>query len=181
MQASNPTATTASKAVPSVRRRLVSMVYELLLAFAALFLPFLVFEFAVGASHATAVEHGRQALAFLVLGAYFTHQWSRNGQTLAMQTWRLRVTMPDGAPVALKRAALRYLLAWMWVLPALVASAIFGLEHWHALGAIAIGIAAWSLTAFLDRDRQFLHDRLAGTRLVQLPKPMKKSATTPAT
>lgn len=166
----------AAVSVPSVRRRLISMVYELLLAFAALFLPFLVFEMAVGASHAAAAEHGRQALAFLVLGAYFIHQWSRNGQTLAMQTWRLRVTLPDGGPVPLKRAALRYLLAWMWVLPALVASWAFGLEHWHALGAIALGIALWSLTAFLDRDRQFLHDRIAGTRLVQLPKPVKKKA-----
>ncbi|MBB3224799.1 RDD family protein [Pseudoduganella umbonata] len=162
--------------MPSIRRRLVSMVYELLLAFAALFLPFLVFEFLVDASHSTAVEHGRQALAFLVLGAYFIHQWSRNGQTLAMQTWRLRVTLADGAPVTPKRAALRYLLAWMWVLPALVASWAFGLAHWHALGAIAIGIGAWSLTAFLDRNRQFLHDRIAGTRLVQLPKPPKKAS-----
>ena len=31
-----------------------------------------------------------------MLGAYFIHQWSRNGQTLAMQTWRIRVVMPDG-------------------------------------------------------------------------------------
>ncbi len=156
------------------------MVYELLLALAALFLPFLVFEFVVNASHAATVEHGRQALAFLVLGAYFIHQWSRTGQTLAMQTWRLRVTLRGGEPVPPKRAALRYLLAWMWVLPALVVSAILGLEHWHALGAIAVGIAAWSLTAFLDRERQFLHDRLAGTRLVQLPKPPKKTSATRA-
>jgi uncharacterized RDD family membrane protein YckC len=166
----------AAVSMPSVRRRLISMVYELLLGFAVLFLPFLVFEMAVGASHAAAAEHGRQALAFLVLGAYFIHQWSRNGQTLAMQTWRLRVTLPGGAPVPLTRAALRHLLAWMWVLPAAIASRAFGLEHWHALGAIAIGIAGWSLTAFLDRDRQFLHDRIAGTRLVQLPKPAKTAA-----
>jgi uncharacterized RDD family membrane protein YckC len=39
--------------------------------------------------------------------------------------------------------------------------------------ALAIGVVAWGLTAFLDRDRQFLHDRLAGTRLVQLPKQSK--------
>jgi len=176
-----PENSAAAAVVPSVRRRLVSMAYELLLAFAALFLPFLVFEFAVNASHAALAEHGRQALAFLVLGAYFIHQWSRKGQTLAMQTWRLRVTLAGGAPVPPKRAALRYLLAWMWVLPALVASWALGLEHWHALAAIALGIAAWSLTAFLDRDRQFMHDRLAGTRLVQLPKPAKKtSAAQPA-
>jgi hypothetical protein len=27
----------------------------------------------------------------------------------------------------------------------------------------------WALAVFLDRDRQFLHDRLAGTRIIQLP------------
>ena len=49
--------------------------------------------------------------------------------------------------------------------------AAFGL---HARGeiaiALAVGIVLWALTALLDKDRQFLHDRLAGTRLVQLPK-----------
>ncbi|WP_229474264.1 RDD family protein [Pseudoduganella lurida] len=162
--------------VPSVRRRLISMVYELLLGFAVLFLPFLVFEMLFKASHATAVEHGRQALAFIVLGLYFIHQWHRKGQTLAMQTWRLRVTLPDGAPLPLQRAMLRYLLAWLWVLPALLASWAFGLQHWDALGALGIGIVGWALTAYLDPGRQFLHDRLAGTRLVQLAKPVKKSS-----
>jgi hypothetical protein len=37
-------------------------------------------------------------------------------------------------------------------------------------------VVAWGLTAFLDRDRQFLHDRLAGTRLVLLPKTVRTPA-----
>ncbi|GGB83785.1 RDD family protein [Pseudoduganella buxea] len=163
-------------AAPTVRRRLVSMVYELLLGFAVLFLPFLVFEMTFKASHAPVIEHLRQALAFLVLGAYFIHQWTRKGQTLAMQTWRIRVTLPDGAPVPPRVATVRYLLCWLWVLPAAAVSLALDLHRWQALGALAAGIALWSLTAFLDRDRQFLHDRLAGTRLVQLPKPPKKNA-----
>jgi len=36
------------------------------------------------------------------------------------------------------------------------------------------GIVLWSLTAFLDKDRQFLHDKIAGTRLVLLPPREKK-------
>ena len=165
---------------PTVPRRLISMVYELLLAFAVLFLPFLVFEMAVGASHAAAVEHARQALAFLLLGAYFIHQWVRKGQTLAMQTWRIRVVQADGTPLPLRLAVVRYLLAWLWVLPGILVSWSMGLGHWQALGALLAGILVWSLTAFLDRDRQFLHDRMAGTRLVQLPKPVKKKAAIPA-
>jgi len=161
-------------AIPTVKRRLISMVYEILLGFAVLFLPFLVFEIATRASHAPAVEHARQALAFLVLGAYFIHSWTRKGQTLAMQTWRLQLVAPGRSHVSLHQAALRYLLSWMWVAPALVVDYLFQLERWHALYAIFAGIALWALTAFLDKDRQFLHDRLAGTRLVQLPKPEKK-------
>jgi len=153
------------------------MVYELLLAFAVLFLPFLVFEVATGASHTPLVEHMRQALAFIVLGIYFIHQWSRKGQTLAMQTWRIRVVMADGGPLPMKAAVLRYLLSWMWVLPALVLDYALQLQRWHALYAIFAGILLWSLTAFFTRDRQFLHDKLAGTRLIQLPKPVKTVAT----
>lgn len=170
MPANNP----AVVGVPSVRRRLTSMVYELLLGFAVLFLPFLVFEMVVKASHAEVVEHMRQALAFLVLGAYFIHQWTRKGQTLAMQTWRIRVVMSDGATVTPRAATVRYLLSWLWVLPAAIASWAFGLHQWHALIALLVGIVLWSLTAFLSRDRQFLHDRMAGTRLVQLTKPARK-------
>jgi uncharacterized RDD family membrane protein YckC len=109
-----------------------------------------------------------------VLGFYFIHQWSRDGQTLAMKTWRLKLVRPGHAHLSLQAAAVRYLLSWMWVLPALVIALIFDLHKWQALGAVGIGILLWSLTAFFDRDRQFLHDKLTGTRLVQLPPPEKK-------
>jgi uncharacterized RDD family membrane protein YckC len=71
-------------------------------------------------------------------------------------------------------AMLRYLLAWGWFLPALVVRAAFGLHgKGETAAVIAAGIAAWALTAFLGKDRQFLHDRLAGTRLVLMPKRSK--------
>ncbi|MYM36105.1 RDD family protein [Duganella sp. FT50W] len=159
---------------PTIRRRLISMVYEALLGFAVLFLPFLIFEVATGGSHTPLVEHMRQALAFLVLGAYFIHQWTREGQTLAMRTWRMKLVSTNGGPVTPRVAVVRYLLSWMWILPALIVALAADLHRWQALGAILIGIAAWSLTAFFDKDRQFLHDKLAGTRLVQLPPLEKK-------
>nr|WP_315258928.1 RDD family protein [uncultured Duganella sp.] len=165
---------------PTIQRRLISMVYESLLGFAALFLPFLIFEIVTGGSHTPLVEHMRQALAFLVLGAYFIHQWTREGQTLAMRTWRLKLVTSTGGPLTPRVAAIRYLLSWMWILPALVVALAFDLHRWQALGAILIGIVAWSLTAFFDKDRQFLHDKLAGTRLVQLPPLPKKNSGAPS-
>ncbi|WP_343730673.1 RDD family protein [Duganella sp.] len=159
---------------PTIKRRLISMVYESLLGFAVLFLPFLVFEFVTRASHTPLVEHMRQALAFVVLGCYFIHQWSRDGQTLAMKTWRMKLLCKNGNAVSTRAAALRYLLSWMWILPALIVALLLDLHRWQALGAIFAGILLWSLTAWFDKDRQFLHDKLAGTRLIQLPPPEKK-------
>ncbi|WP_373988071.1 RDD family protein [Duganella sp. BuS-21] len=159
---------------PTIKRRLISMVYESLLGFAVLFLPFLIFEFATQASHTAMMEHLRQALAFVVLGCYFIHQWSRDGQTLAMRTWRMKLQANSGGPVTARTAAVRYLLSWMWILPAVLVALTLDLHRWQALGAIFAGILLWSLTAFLDKDRQFLHDKLAGTRLIQLPAPEKK-------
>ncbi|MBL8472428.1 MAG: RDD family protein [Rhodocyclaceae bacterium] len=85
---------------------------------------------------------------FALFGAYFVWYWTRGGQTLAMQTWRIRVTdAVRGSPeIPVSRALLRYLLCW----PSLM---FFG---------------AGIVWAFIDRDRQFLHDRLAGTRVVFL-------------
>lgn len=166
----------ANNAVPTIKRRLIAMVYEILLALAALFLPFLVFEIATKASHTAMVEHMRQFLAFLILGAYFIHQWTRKGQTLAMQTWRIKLVQPGQAHLPIRTATLRYLLCWLWILPGIVVAYLGDLSNKHKLYALLASVLLWSLTAFLDKDRQFLHDRIAGTRLVQLPKPEKKAA-----
>jgi uncharacterized RDD family membrane protein YckC len=83
---------------------------------------------------------------FIVLLVYFGWLWKRSGQTLAMQTWKIRLVAANGAPLTSGQIFLRYTLAW----PSLLAG--------------GIGI----LWAIVDRDRQFLHDRLAGTRLIRL-------------
>jgi len=132
--------------VPGIGRRLLSMLYESLVVFAIAFFASLAFY---GAAHGRLSGGTRllfQLYLFLILGIYFVACWSRGGRTLPMQTWRMRLVR-DGSPsVALGRAALRYALAW----PSLL---VFGFGFF------------W---AFFDRDRQFLHDRLAGTRIVMI-------------
>ena len=130
--------------VPGIGRRVLSMLYEALIVFAVAFFAGLAFY---GATHGRLSGNTRlvfQLYLFLVLGAYFIACWSRGGRTLPMQTWKMRVVRPDNLPIGVGRAALRYVLAW----PSLL---LFG-----------VGVF-W---AFFDRDRQFLHDRLAGTRVV---------------
>lgn len=170
-----PDNTVALSTVPTIKRRLIAIVYESLLALAVLFLPFLLFELAVQGAHTPLTEHMRQCLAFLVMGAYFIHQWSREGQTLAMKTWRLKLVLPGNTHVPLRMAAYRYVLAWMWLLPGILVSYMLDLQHWQALSAIGIGMLAWSATALFTGNGQFLHDKLLGTQIVQLPAPARKS------
>lgn len=130
-------------AAPGLGRRLASAVYESLLVAALVFIatfPWLAF---VGDSSAGLRRHLLQLYVLAVVGAYFIWFWTRRGQTLAMKTWRIRLVADDGGRVELPRAALRFAFA--------------------LIGAAALG--AGFFWAFLDRDGQFLHDRLARTRL----------------
>ena len=124
--------------------------------------------------HALKLRHARQVWLFRVIGAYFIFFWRRGGQTLAMQTWRIRlVSFSDtilSGRLTFRQAALRYLLAWLWFLPALVIDSLLGFKGWPSIGVIVLGMLLWLSTVRMNPDRQFLHDRLAGTRLVDVPK-----------
>ncbi len=109
-----------------------------------------------------------QLYYFCVTAVYFTWFWRKGGQTLAMKTWRFRVTTRSGAPLDFGRAFLRFLLALAFFGPACAGMALIFFPQrfppaqtvWLFVPSIASVLWAW-----FDRDRQFLHDRLAGTRL----------------
>jgi uncharacterized RDD family membrane protein YckC len=167
MQNTEPLAATA----PTVKRRIMAMVYETFLLLAVEMLAVLVYLLLTGNRHTPPYEHGLKFVLFLVTAAYFIHFWTDSGHTLAMKTWRIKLVMDGYRRVPFRIAAIRYLLAWGWFLPALMACAALGWTGKAEIAtAIAAGVVAWGLTAFLDKDRQFLHDKLAGTRLVSLPK-----------
>jgi uncharacterized RDD family membrane protein YckC len=131
---------------PGLARRLACAAYELLILAALALVATFPFLALAGDSTSGLRRHLLQAYVFAVVGAYLVGFWTRGGQTLAMKTWRIRVESADGGRVGAARATARYLLAFA--------------------GAAALGIGF--LWAFLDRDGQFLHDRLAGTRLADL-------------
>lgn len=129
---------------PGIIRRLASMLYESLLLFAVLGLCLALPHILIGAfTHAIAAPVVFQAHFFLVVLIYFLWFWCNGGQTAAMKTWRIRLLTAEGLAVPPRQALLRFLLCW----PSLL------------LGGIGV------LWALFDRDRQFLHDRIAGTRL----------------
>jgi uncharacterized RDD family membrane protein YckC len=162
----------ATVATPTVKRRLISMVYEAFLLLAVEMLATALYLLVTGNRQATVYQHGLKFFLFLVAAAYFVHFWTDSGHTLAMKTWRIKVIQPGYARVPFRIAAIRYLLSWGWFLPALLVCSALGLRGKGEVAAvIGVGVVAWALTAFFDKDRQFLHDKLAGTRLVELGKP----------
>lgn len=128
--------------------RLAAMVYELLLVAAVVFVAAFIIIPVVGDMQAPWQRHLFQFYIVGVLFAYFSAFWLRSGQTLAMKTWRIRLVTQDGARLTLKQALPRFFLA--------------------LLGLLLAGAGFW--WALFDRDRQFLHDRIVGTRLVQVPR-----------
>lgn len=130
---------------PGIWRRLASMCYESLLLLGVLATLLVLPHALLGAfTHRLASPVILQAHCFILLLIYFLWFWSNGGQTLAMKTWRIRLLSRNGRTVRPAQAFLRFLLCWPSVI----------------LGGIGI------LWALVDRDRQFLHDRLAGTQLV---------------
>jgi len=108
-----------------------------------------------------------QAALFVAIGAYFVWCWSRSGQTLAMKTWRLRVVGPDGRPLGWRTAVLRYLLAWHLFAPGLAVVALFRAHIAGNVAAFALGFFAMLALGAAGRDRQLLHDRWLGTRVIR--------------
>ena len=130
---------------PGIFRRLASLCYETLLVLGFLAVALLLPHILIGHFlHRLATPLVLWAHLFLALLIYFVGFWTRKGQTLAMRTWRIRLENREGRAPRPAQALLRYLLCW------------------PSFGLFGIGIF-W---AWLDPDRQFLHDRLAGTRIV---------------
>jgi len=157
----------AQSDAPSVRRRLAAFLYEGVLLFGVLMIGGLLFSVLTDQRHALQGATAMQVFLFVLLGGYFAGFWTRSGQTLAMQTWHIRLVMRDGSRVRWGRALARYLLCWLWFVPALVALQLSGLKGgWPAAGALLTGVLAYAALARLHPDRQFWHDAACGTRLV---------------
>jgi uncharacterized RDD family membrane protein YckC len=121
------------------------MLYEALLITAVLAVAFILPHLLLGAFANIQVHHVLTKIHFfLVLLIYFSWFWINGGQTLAMKTWRIRVVDIHGGRLRPAQAVLRYLAAWF------------------SLFFFGIGIV-WAL---FDKNRQFLHDRIADTQIV---------------
>ena len=153
-----------------LKRRLACWLYEGVLLFGVVFIVDYAFSALTQTRNALNNRHAQQILLFLVLGLYFTWQWRRTGQTLPMKTWHIRLITRDGSPLSWQRAVLRYVLAWLWFLPPLVAAWVFKLDAPSSSVLVLGWIPTWAILARFHPDTQFWHDAWSGTRLVSIPR-----------
>jgi uncharacterized RDD family membrane protein YckC len=97
-----------------------------------------------------------QGLALLTVIVFFSIFWLKNGQTLGMQAWRIKLVRCDGEDISLHDCLVRCLGA--------------------TLSALCLGLGyVWCL---FDSEKRSWHDRLSKTELQLLPK--LKSGKNPA-
>lgn len=166
-QAAAPNGAADTLLTPGLARRLAAFVYEGILLFGVTMIAGYLYASLTQQRHALQGKAGLQAFIFVVLAIYFTWFWSRGGQTVAMKAWNIRLVMADGQPVPQRRALLRYVLAWLWFLPALAATYLADLHGGGTIATLVLaGVAAYAALVRLRPDRQFWHDAVCGTRLI---------------
>jgi uncharacterized RDD family membrane protein YckC len=131
-----------------VLRRLAAGCYDALLLGALWMATTLAVVAVRGGQPVPAGEPGYQLLLLVVAALFFITSWLRGGQTLGMRAWRLRVERESGEALDARAGILRFLGGLLSV----------------ATGGIGL------LWLWVDRDELTWHDRLAGTRVVVLPK-----------
>ncbi len=133
---------------PAWLRLAACMVYDGLVVLALSFALALGFILLFGDASHGLKRYALQLFLWLGIGLYFVWCWRKSGQTLAMQTWQLKLS--DGQTKLLNwpQALIRYALASL------------------SLAAFGLGFV-WAL---FDRDGLFLHDRLLHSRITFVPR-----------
>ena len=144
MTTGTPGAANVDASRATLKRRLISLIYEALIQAAVLLAGALPVVMLTRTWEPAIARTTLQVWLVVLCACFYVWQWTGTGQTLPMKTWKLRLVSKDGSPLSRTRALLRYV-------GALASVATLGLGF------------AW---AVVDRESQFLHDRLAGTRLV---------------
>lgn len=138
-------------------RRLAALIYDAFLLFAiSLAYAFLLLIIKIifnGTQNPEEIQPGPilQWLSFigwlLALGSYYFICWRKQGQTLGMKSWRLKLQQADGSLATPEQCIKRSILATV------------------SLGALGIGYL-WCL---LPPTKACLHDIYSGTQVVLLP------------
>ena len=150
---------------PSLTKRLAAMGYDSLLVFALLFISSGIYiEISRQIDNISAVEvstgqvvteiapaaSGPLFTLYLavIVGLFFSYFWCKAGQTLGMQSWRLRIQNSDDTNISFKQALIRYGVA-------IVSLCCFGLGY---------------LWVLVDKENKTWHDKASRSETILLPK-----------
>lgn len=174
---SSTTINEATRSLPAVRaglwRRFGAFVHELLFLVGYLFIVGLVFAAFSGESMSAGkpqllsgpVLWLQQLYLFATIGLYFVFFWTKGRRTLAFKTWQLRLGQAGefvAAPTP-KQAVVRYIATWIGPMIGLVVYVSVGKSTGPLWLVAMFTNFFWAL---VDSERAFLHDRLAGTRVM---------------
>ncbi len=136
--------------IASPLRRLGAFVYDSMLIIALLMVSTGIVTMTF--NHGEAVEGPLfQSFLFILLYLFLSYFWMRNGQTLGMLAWRLRVQTTEGERLNFKKCLLRYLVGWVSLLTC----------------------GAGFVWMFISKQKMTWHDIASGTHVVELPKNAK--------
>jgi len=178
MNAPELTAAIEAKVQPAgVVRRLGAMVYDGMLVMAVLAvatIPFLVIaprKIVIPSEVGWGLYLAYLFWQMIVIASFFGFFWTRRGQTLGMQVWKLRVEDERGNLLSWPQALLRLLYATLPWLPAYVCLSIAEQLHSSLLkrtGAALLLLAAANLVVLkFSRDQRSWHDKLSHSRVVR--------------
>lgn len=150
-------------------RRLLALVYDLLIVLAIIMVVGLLCQLATGGQlirvdSRTVIPIWYRPLQGLVVAAYFISSWRRGGQTVGMRPWHIQLIRARGGAPALAQAALRLLVAAAPLL-LLMLTPTLGLRA--TLWVLLVVWSSWFAVALLDPRRRALHDIVAATELRQ--------------
>ncbi|WP_422459963.1 RDD family protein [Endozoicomonas sp. ALB115] len=148
-----------------VWRRAAAMLYDSLLILALLFMAgfinlFIQIQIFGDEQLKTMTEEGYQlggpffyAALLVIIYGFFGFFWTRSGQTLGMQAWRIKVVSSDNHLISPWQSVIRFLIA----IP--------------ALSLAGIGL----LWALIDHQRRSWQDLASSSKVILLEKPAKKT------
>ncbi|MDO6594862.1 RDD family protein [Neptuniibacter sp. 1_MG-2023] len=136
--------------VASPIKRLGAFVYDMILIIALLMVSTGIIT--MGFNQGESVQGPLfQSFLFILVYLFLSFFWMRNGQTLGMLAWRLRVQTTEGERLNAKQCLLRYIVG---ILSLLAGGAGF-------------------LWMFINKQKMTWHDIASGTHVIELPKRAK--------
>lgn len=149
---------------PSILRRFAAMFYDFILCIALMMvttgLYMILANLILGGETYKQMNDSGQSIhdpllssvLFITLYIFFGFFWTKNGQTLGMQVWHIRVQNKNNTSISWKQALLRFLMGGI---------------SWLALG---LG----HLWPFFDQEKRSWQCIFSDTELVKIPKKTKE-------